>query len=82
MKATFKVQVTIDNRNVTTKLGTAEGMEDMEITLMQNVLKVMANVNRSVKQQVERFYADASEETEEAPAEEETTEMAEEKTEE
>ncbi len=74
MKATFNVKISIDNHNVVTKIGTTEGMEDMEITLMQNVLKVMADVNKKVKQQVDRFYNEPDSdvdptETAEEPAE-------------
>lgn len=69
MKATLNIQVTIDNRNVTTKLGMGEGMDDMEITLMQNVLKVMSDVQKKVKKEVDRFYGDPEGETTEAPGE-------------
>ncbi len=80
MKAILNIQVVIDNRNVVTKLGMGEGMDDVEITLMQNVLKIMSDVQKKVKQQVDRFYGDSEDDTTEATGEAapESTEQTEE----
>lgn len=58
MKATFNVKVIIDNQNVTVKVDDMT-IADMEIVLMQNVLKTLNNVERSVKGTVSRYYESA-----------------------
>lgn len=56
MKAVFNIKLTVDGRDVVTKVGVAEGLDDMEITLLQNVLRSIADTQKRVKQQIDRFY--------------------------
>ncbi len=56
MKAVFTIKVTLENRNVETNFGTQEAMEDLDLLLLQNILKVLSDVPKKVKQQVDRYY--------------------------
>jgi hypothetical protein len=77
MKAVFTIKVTLENRNVETNFGTQEAMEDLDLLLLQNILKVLSDVPKKVKQQVDRYYAmldDSGEMTEKVQEEEEVVE--------
>ena len=77
MKAVFTIKVTLENRNVETNFGTQEAMEDLDLLLLQNILKVLSDVQKKVKQQVDRYYAmldDSGEMTEKIQEEEEVVE--------
>ena len=56
MKAVFTIKVILENRNVETNFGTQEAMEDLDLLLLQNILKVLSDVPKKVKQQVDRYY--------------------------
>ena len=66
MKATFIIKVIVDNNKVETNIGTAQGMEDMDISLTQNILKVMADVDKKIKQQLSRYFDDPDKQVEQA----------------
>ena len=77
MIANFTIKVTLENRNVETNFGTQEAMEDLDLLLLQNILKVLSDVPKKVKQQVVRYYSmldDSGEMTAKIQEEEEVVE--------
>lgn len=77
MIATFNIKVQIDSNNASTSFG-AEKIEDMDTALLASVLKVFGDVSNRVKKQVAQYYGVQKDITDNTPANEETTDTAQE----
>ena len=77
MIANFTFTVTLENQNVETHIGTQGDIVDLDPELFQNILKVLRETPKKVKQQVVRYYSmldDSGEMTAKIQEEEEVVE--------
>lgn len=70
MKATFDVTIKIDGRCVEAAFGMKDGAEDMDVNVLQIVLKTITDAQKRIKNQVDKFFGTKAAETEEVTEEE------------
>ena len=70
MKATFDVTIKIDGRSVEAAFGMKDGAEDMDVNVLQIVLKTITDAQKRIKNQVDKFFGVKAAETEEVTEEE------------
>lgn len=57
MNATFDVTIKIDERNVSANFGIKEGAADLDVNLFGQILKVITDIEKKIKRQVDTFYS-------------------------
>ena len=66
MNASFDVTIKIENRSVETAFGMQEGAKNMDVNLLGQVLKIITDSQKKIKNMVDRYYGAAPETSETA----------------
>lgn len=77
MKATFDITIRIDGRKVETAFGMKDGADDVNVNVLQVILKTIQDAQKKISTQVDKFYG-VKTSVEEPEEEAEVAEVAEE----